>query len=344
MTLLASSSLFTSCVAKSRLGMFIPGHIRSNQSKGEVVTARYYMLQEAPKAESLPPPPSKAGDGAQKTGLEAAAAAFLAGLVIDTTKKELLKEAESYEHGYATRLMLTTQELGGEGIIVLTRWIDEPKKTAAASPDKSDLSDKLIPAEDNQLITISAPKSAIEQTLKNPPPGKVPAAIMTMRVKAHGNTGVYRLSGAKLWVDRVGSKVVSFGWANAAQPWQWLGGLILATDGQAEIAANMKVKALTKNKDGEGAWIEIKPESSVLGSTKVGLSKLPATFALGNNVGSWMAVPSYDKVSQLGFVVMEFDFVEKDTSNTKKYLTKAADSVEGQRGKLTDLIENAIGN
>lgn len=369
----AAVAFSTSGCVTTRFGALIPGHTRSEKIKGELVTARYFRLKEGgpPRTKKVLP---EEEDGRTKFMVPGGPelASLLAGVAIDAVKSELIREAKRYEHQSSTRLLLTTDELGDEGVIVVTRWIDgtmnasdstppDAKSIASegdksrgkqrtpqrAFPSQSDVppSDSLTAEIENQDVGVNGSLSTALNTHFKSRSGKRPAEVLTLRVRREASS-VYRVASAKLWVAAVGAKVVKFGWGNLPQFWQWPGALLLRSDSQVEIETSVNIKALQKLKDSEFKWTEIKPESGVLSSIKVNLNEAPKTYDLTNNVGTWLAVPMIQTTDpsgrEMGFVVMDFKLNERDSSNAAKYLEDAANAVEKNRGSIIDGVSKAF--
>ena len=341
-TALAILATTTGCAVRTRLGAMIPGHVNSEKLEGEMVTATFIPLVPKPPAARPEMIPGAA---------EAAGALVKVG--VDALRKELLREAEKYEHQCSTRLLVTTKDLDTGGVILITRWVDNPdikKKSGSAESSQSDL----IPPLDTQIQT-AVPESALGDKIKTilstpPREDKMAVTALTLRVTSAGDF-VYRFSGARLWVKAVGAKVVDFGWRNVPKIWQWPGALIFATDAQMGFTATMNTKALvaTKIDDNnnvtEGKWVDILPESDVLGSVNINLDKLPMVTPIGSQLGSWMMVPTIGgKAHLLGFAVMNFRFTERDSSNAKKYIEQAADGLKNNESALSDLAKKMVGS
>lgn len=358
----AAVALSTSGCATTRFGALIPGHTRSEKIKGELVTAQYICITPDSSGEQpLHPKTGRAPASLVEPVSTAQLASLLAGVAVDTVKQELIREAKRYEHQSSARLMLTTSDLGAEGLIVVTRWIDgekEPRNTndgkeAASKGSNATQRSGVFPSNRDQPIPSELTGKFVPQTvdvkfnevttlgdLIAPRNGKRPAEVLTLRVKREGSSSVYRIAGGKLWVGAVGAKVVKFGWGNLPQFWQWPGALLLKSDSQVEIEATANIKSLMATKDSELKWTEVKPESGILSSIEVNLNEVPKTYELTNNVGAWLAVPmvktTKNSDEEMGFVIMDFKLNERDTSNASKYLEDAAKAVEKNRGSIVD--------
>ena len=338
--ILGIAMVIEGCAVRTRLGEIIPGHANSEKLDGEMVTATFipFQKEDLAKPEMIPLASELVGE--------------LAKIAVDAARKEFLREAEKYEHQYPARLLLTTNDLDKGGVILVTKWITNPD----AKPSNDNASATLVmsdftPPTDTQIQKEVA-KDKLSETLtnllNNPPPdakNKMAALALALRVTPSGGS-VYRLSGARLWINSVGAKVVDFGWRNLPKFWQWPGALIFSTDSQMNFSTTMNTKALIASKledkkITEGQWSEILPESDVLGSVNIDLDKLPTITPIGSQLGSWLMVPTID--GKLGFVVMNFKFTERDLSNAKKYIEQAADGLKNNEDAISDLAKKAAG-
>lgn len=349
----------TGCAVRTRLGTMIPGHVNSESLKGELVTATFIPLKEPATVQFIP--------GASE------AAGAVVKIAVDTIHKELLREAEKFEHQSSTRLLVTTKDLNIGGVILITRWVDNPnvkKENASLESNEIDLVPHLTkqiyaPVAEEKLgdtiKTILLNENSTKTTSSTiippvAPAGKMAVAALTLRVtrvKSDGTeksneTFIYRFSGAKLWVKAVGAKVVDFGWGNIPKIWQWPGALIFATDAQMGFTATMNTKALiataidAKNNMTEGKWVDILPESDALGSVNINLDQLPIVTPIGSQLGSWMMLPTIG--GSIGIAVMNFKFTERDSSNAKKYIEHVAAGVKKNENTLSDFLNKAVGS
>lgn len=350
--------LSTSGCAATRLGALVPGHSRSEKTKGELLTAQYIRIERASSVSNVKSTKTNRLMASSAIGIQFAS--LLAGVAVDQVKAELIREAKRYEHQSSTRLLLTTEDLGNEGVIVVTRWIDSKNantsagsgKAVAGSSDDKPAAKSIYPnaaerPDGDELVGDFQPQrvDGLEHLdgMLEPKNGKRPAAVLTLRVKREA-ASVYKVADAKLWVAAVGAKVVNFGWGNLPKVWEWPGALLLKSDSQAEIEAAVNIKSLVGGKDGDFKWNEVKPESGVLSSVKVNLNELPKTYQLSNNVGAWLAVPTVEVSpgTKMGFVVMDFKLNERDTSNAKKYIEQAAEAVDKNRDSIIGNVTKVL--
>lgn len=350
----ATISMF-SCTAQTRIGQLIPHHSLSMNKSGELVTSGHVQLEKLsePKPKVVEPQganPPIPGSAAMGTAL----AGLLANVAVDAVKKELQKEANNYEHQFSSRLLLTTDEIGSDSVLYFIRWIDAKNASKAVlnnfSADRgASVFASLSNVTDRKKDSVQQ-KLAVELGRRT---GKVPAMILIMRMKEEvPGSYVYRMKDARLWTGAVGAKVVDFDLKNSWKVWQWLGALIMKTDSQATIDAQLSTKALTASKLSkeeevlEAKWTEINPESSPLSAVNLDMDELPGTSDLSDNIGTWIAVPAYNIKGisrRVGFLVFEYKVTEKDASNAKKYIENAVESVEQQRGPAKSWLSGVFG-
>ncbi len=375
-----TSAIFVSlggCAAKTRLGYLIPSHVKSQNIDGEIANAYFFPnkpISETTCQSEETEQTNEDGTNRKTMALPivGAAAGILANVLLDAAKQEITREADSYEHQYQSPLLLTTEDLKNGGYIMVVRWTDDGSEIKVSdknqknenSPSKDIVSTEdpiSLPDDYSQVVDLGTEGPSTDNVNKflntHKPPGKTYSSVFIMKVDTpkQGST-VYKLSAANIFVDSIGAKVVDFGFRNAWKFWQWLGALVFATDSQATIGTNMSVKALVSSKSKQGdaeftsfRWESISPEGDGLSNVNVGLDDLPKTKSLSGNVGSWLAVPnpinlcSKENPIQIGYLLFNFSFTEKDTSNAKKYLKQSVDGIEKNRGQIPDLIKTAFG-